>query len=156
MYAAALAGLRELPVNVVVSVSTDIDPASLGPQPRNVLVERYLPHAALLGHCTAVISHAGAATLLATYRHGLPQLFLPQGADQFDNAEACVRAGAALSLIGPEVDAHAVAAAAMRLITEPRFTTAARRIQGEIQAMPSAQDVLAELLTDAPVPVDGR
>jgi hypothetical protein len=150
VYAAALAGLRELPVNVVVTVGADVDPASLGPQPPHVLVERYLPHAELLGLCDAVVCHAGAATMLAAYGHGLPQLFLPRGADQFDNATAGVRAAAALSLPAANVDPAAVASATRRLLDEPSFTTAARRIRDEIRAMPPAEEVLASLVADHP------
>lgn len=149
-YGAALAGLRELPINIVVTVGADVDPATLGPQPAQVMVERYLPHAALLPHCAAMVSHGGAATMLAGYRHGLPQLFLPRGADQFDNADAGVRAGAALSLITPTVEARAVAAATTRLLDEPAFPTAAHRIGAEIEAMPPAEEVLAGLLGELP------
>lgn len=149
---AALAGLRELPVNVVVAVGADVDPASVGPQPPNVLVERYVPHAALLGHCAAVVSHGGAATVLAAYRHGLPQLILPRGADQFDNAAAAVRTGAALSLAPTEADPGAVAAHTARLLAEPGFRAAARAVRAGIEAMPPAEDVLADLVAEAATP----
>ena len=133
---AALAGLCALPVNVVVTTGKDVDPATLGPQPPQVLVERYLPHATLLQHCAAMVSHAGAATMLAGYRHGLPQLFLPRGG-----------AGAALVLAPDEADPAAVTAAAGRLLGEPGYTTAARRIRAEIEAMPDA-DTVFEALCD--------
>jgi UDP:flavonoid glycosyltransferase YjiC (YdhE family) len=148
VYDAALSGLCDLDLNVVVTVGADVDPASLGPQPANVLVERYLPHAALLSHCTAVVSHGGAATMLAALRHGLPQLVLPRGADQFDNAEAAVRAGAALSLTEQTVDRAAVVEQTRRLLTEPSFAAAARRVQAEIEAMPDPDDVLASLVDE--------
>ena len=35
--------------------------------------------------------------MLGAMAHGLPQLMLPQGADQFRNAEIAVRTGAALT-----------------------------------------------------------
>lgn len=142
---AALAGLRELPVNVVVGVGPDVDPAVLGPQPSNVLVEGYLPHGPLLPLCTAMVSHGGAATMLAGYRCGLPQLFLPRGGDQFDNAAAAERAGAALVLRPDAVDPAAVGAATRRLLAEPAFAAAAGRIRDEIAAMPTAEAVLAAL-----------
>ena len=44
----------------------------------------------------------------------------PQGADQFINAEACTRAGAALALAPPELAAESVAAAAARLLGDAR------------------------------------
>jgi UDP:flavonoid glycosyltransferase YjiC (YdhE family) len=142
---AALTGLRELPVNVVVGVGQDVDPAVLGPQPPNVLVLGYVPHGALLPLCAAVVSHGGAATMLGAYRFGLPHLFPPRGGDQFDNAAAAVRAGAGLVLQPGELSAAAVAAAARRLLAEPDLAAAAGRIRAEIAAMPPAEEVLAAL-----------
>ena len=80
-------------------------------------IERYVPHELLLPACDLLVDHAGAGILLAGFRHGLPQLLLPQGIDQFGNAEAAERAGAGLALT--EVTAEAVAGAAQRLLDEP-------------------------------------
>jgi len=44
--------------------------------------------------CAAVISHAGSGTTLAVLAHGLPQRLIPQGTDQFVNADRCVQSGA--------------------------------------------------------------
>jgi UDP:flavonoid glycosyltransferase YjiC (YdhE family)/quercetin dioxygenase-like cupin family protein len=82
---AAIAGLRELPANLVVTVGPGVDPDRFGPQPPHVLVERYLPHALLLPRCDLVVSQGGAGILFGALAHGLPQLVLPQGADQFAN-----------------------------------------------------------------------
>ena len=47
--------------------------------------------------------------MFGALKHGLPQLVIPQGGDQFMNAEACQKAGAALSLAPAEVSAEAIA-----------------------------------------------
>jgi UDP:flavonoid glycosyltransferase YjiC (YdhE family) len=46
-----------------------------------------------------VVSHGGGGTILAALSRGLPLVLLPQGADQFHNAErvAEVKAGIALT-----------------------------------------------------------
>ncbi len=139
----AIAGLRELPLNLVVTTGPDTDPARFGPQPRHVLLEPYIPHTLLLKRCSFVVSHGGAGIMLGALAHGLPQLILPQGADQFMNAAACQNARVALSLSPDELAADAVTAAARRLIFEPEFEAAAGRIRAEIDAMPTAADVLA-------------
>jgi UDP:flavonoid glycosyltransferase YjiC (YdhE family) len=92
-FRAALAGIGELPVNLVVTVGPASDPGAFGPQPANVAVERYIPQMALLPSCDVVVSHAGSGTVLATLGLGIPQLCLPQAADQFLNAAAVVRPG---------------------------------------------------------------
>ena len=94
----ALSGLRDLPVNVVATCGPGIDPAAFGPQPPHVLIAPYLPHALLLPRCDLVVSQGGAGIMLGALMHGIPQLMLPQGADQFINADACTRAGAALAV----------------------------------------------------------
>jgi hypothetical protein len=142
---AAIEGLRTLDANLVVTVGPDVDPVRFGPQPAHVRVERYLPHALLLPRCRLVVSQGGAGILFGALGHGLPQLILPQGADQFMNADACVRAGAALSLAAQDTNAAAIADAARRLLAEPAFTQAARAVQAEIGAMPEADAVLAGL-----------
>ena len=52
----------------------------------------------VLPHCTAVVSHAGSGTVLGALGTGLPQLCLPQAADQFRNAAGVSAAGAGLAL----------------------------------------------------------
>jgi UDP:flavonoid glycosyltransferase YjiC (YdhE family) len=143
----AIAGLRELPVNLVITSGPGSDPARFGPQPPHVLIEPYIPHALLLPRCRLVVAHGGAGIMLSALAHGLPQLILPQGADQFTNAATCQSAGAALALQPDELTADAVAAATERLLTEPGFRTAADRIRAEIDTMPTAADVLPALVT---------
>lgn len=82
--------------------------AALGELPPTVHVEKWLPLAPLLPRCDAVLCHAGTGTTLAALAAGLPLVLVPQGADQFDNARACERAGAALVLtpdpVSPSAD----------------------------------------------------
>jgi UDP:flavonoid glycosyltransferase YjiC (YdhE family) len=141
----AIAGLCELPMNLVVTSGPGTEPSQFGPQPLHMLIEPYIPHTLLLPRCHLVVSQGGAGIMLSALAHGLPQLILPQGADQFLNATTCQSAGAALTLADEDFSADAVAIAAKRLITEPRFQIAARGIQAEIDAMPRAADVLAAL-----------
>ena len=137
--ATALAGLRELPVNVVVTTAGD----PLPPQPENVLVTRYLPHALLLPRCDLVVSQGGAGILLGALANGLPQLVLPQAADQPANAAAVQRAGAGLALA--TVTADAVRRAARRLLADPGYAARARELGAEIAAMPDADAVVRTL-----------
>jgi UDP:flavonoid glycosyltransferase YjiC (YdhE family) len=83
--------------------------------------------------------------MLGALSHGLPQLIMPQGGDQFVNADACRQAGAALALAADEVTPAAVKVAAQRLLTEPEFAMAAHAVQREINAMPDAASVFAAI-----------
>jgi UDP:flavonoid glycosyltransferase YjiC (YdhE family) len=151
----AIAGLRELPVNLVVTVGPDVAPDRFGSQPPHVLIERYLPHALLLPRCDLVVSQGGAGILLGALAHGLPQLVLPQGADQFDNGAAAQRAGVALTLDDSAVTPLAITEAVGQLLGDPRYAAAARAVQKEIDTMPSADDVLTSMIA-GPAPRASR
>jgi UDP:flavonoid glycosyltransferase YjiC (YdhE family) len=145
VFAAALAGIRELGVGLVVTVGHDRDPADLGPQPAHVVVERYIPQTQLLPACDLVVSHAGSGTTLAALATGVPQLCLPQRADQFVNAAAVAGARAGLMIHPAELDATAVARASRQLLEDPSFGRAARIVAHEIALMPSPEDVTTVL-----------
>jgi UDP:flavonoid glycosyltransferase YjiC (YdhE family) len=145
VFEVVLDALRELDVRVFVTVGPEGDPAVVGPQPARVVVERYIPQALVLSHCDVVVSHAGSGTVLATAAHGLPQLCLPQGADQFLNAAAVESAGSGISLMPGDGNADAVRDAVVRLLVETSFRDAANRVSVSIASMPSPDDVAAVL-----------
>ncbi len=132
-----LAGLDELPA-ALVTIGRNLDPASIEPVPEHIRLERFVPQAFVLPRCAAVVSHGGSGTTLGALAHGLPLLLVPQGADQFDNAARCERAGAALVLLPDELTPEAVRAALRRLLGEPSFRAGAERVAAELAAMPTA------------------
>jgi UDP:flavonoid glycosyltransferase YjiC (YdhE family) len=146
VFRAVLEGCARLPVNLLVTTGPGLDPELLGPLPESVRTAPFLPQAALLPRCAAVVSHAGAGTMLGALCHGLPQLCLPQGTDQPSNTAALLPTGAALALQPGEVTADAVADALGRLLDDGSFRTAARALQAEIAAMPAAEIVLDQIL----------
>lgn len=141
-----LAGVTEQPVNVVLTVGPDRDPAALGPLPPSVLAARYLPHSLLLDQCAAVVCHAGAGTLLAALAHGLPTVLVPVGAEQALNAQLAAAAGVAVVVPADAATPAAVAAALARVLDDPQFTSRAIATAAEISAMPAAETVVADLV----------
>lgn len=142
---AAAEGLAGLDVSLLVTVGPDGDPAALGRQPANVTVERFVSQTDVLPHCTAVVSHGGSGTFLGALGHGLPQLCLPQAADQFRNAQGAVRIGAGLSLPPNEATPAAIADAMLRILVEDSFRAAAAGVAEDIRAMPEPAEVVAAL-----------
>jgi len=128
--AMAVAALRELAVRVVVTLGPGRDLAALGDQPANVHVAGYIAQTELLPHCAAVVSHAGSGTFLAAIARGLPQLFLPQAADQFLNASAGARCGAGIAIQPHELTVDNARTAARQLLDDPAFRGAAERVSG--------------------------
>lgn len=85
--------------------------------------------------------------MLAALALGIPQLCMPQAADQFVNAAAVNRAGAGLAIGPGEVDAAGVGHAVRRLLDDSAFRVQARRVADEIASMPSPEAVVSVLET---------
>lgn len=140
-----LAALGRLEVDVVVTHGGRADAISMPAVPNNVRVEAFVPQRALLKRAALVVSHAGSGTMLGAAAHGVSQLCLPLGADQFDNAAAVTTAGLGRCLLPGEVTAEAVFDACADLLTHPR--PAVDRVAAEIAAMPEPAQLVPELVT---------
>ena len=140
-----IAGLRALPIDLVVTVGSDIDPSELGPQPANVRVARFVPHADLLPQCRLVVSHAGSGSVLGALAHGLPMVLLPMGADQPLNAARCEALGVAVVLDALTVDPQTIGEAAARVLAQPSYRRSAARVRDEIAALPGPDDAVTLL-----------
>ena len=136
LFQRVLAGLRELPIDLVVTVGRDIDPAEFGPQPANVHIERYVPQAILLPHCRLVVSHGGSGSVLGALTHGLPMVLLPLGADQPLNAARCETLGVARVLDAVGATPLMVREAVSRVLDDPAYRRAAEGFRDEIEALP--------------------
>jgi UDP:flavonoid glycosyltransferase YjiC (YdhE family) len=134
-----------LPVRALLTVGPRGEPDALGAVPPNVHVERYVPQARVLPLCDLVVSHAGSGTFLGALAHGLPQVCLPQGADQFLNADAGRDAGVAIALEPADATAEAIRSAVEQLLASPSYRASAGRLADEIAAMPTADEVAGEL-----------
>lgn len=143
----ALEALSSLHVRVLVTVGPNADPGVLGDQPANVRVERYVPQSAVFASCDVVVSHGGSGTVLGALEAGLPQLCLPQGADQFLNAPLVAAAGAGLALSPNACNVQSIAGSVRRLLSESSFRAQAGRVSESIASMPSVDDVAAVLET---------
>jgi UDP:flavonoid glycosyltransferase YjiC (YdhE family) len=145
VFRAALDGLSQEQLNVVVTVGRNHSADWLDPVPPNARVEQYIPQSALLPHCDALVSHGGSGTLLPALGAGLPQVLVPQGADNFLNADRCEAAGAGLALRPGAVTPAAVLGAVRSVLDEPSYRNAARRLADQIADMPGPDEVLAGL-----------
>jgi MGT family glycosyltransferase len=134
-----------LDVDVLVTLGPGADPAGVGAQPDNVDVRDYVPQEETLARAAAVVSHAGSGTFLAALAHGLPQLALPQNADQFLNAHAGAQTGVAREIAPGDITAAGVRAELERVLGDPSIADAARRIAQEIAAMPGPDEVAQTL-----------
>ncbi|MDP9389212.1 MAG: glycosyltransferase [Actinomycetota bacterium] len=135
VFAAVLEALCSEPVTAVLTIGPGNDPAEFGPQPDHIHVERFIPQSLLLPFCDAVVNQGGTA-ILPILAHGLPLLVLPQGANQFHNAVACVAAGVGRRLLPHEVTPEAVRRDVHALLHDDSLREGARRVQRELAEMP--------------------
>lgn len=145
-WALAFDAVRDLRVNVIATVGNDHDPASFGPLPAHIAVARFVPQALIMKHVDAVVFHGGSGTMLGSVVEGKPMVSLPMGADQFVNSEQIVRTGAGLALGPAERTPESIRAAITQVLGYPSYAASARALQAGVAAMPSAEQVLAELV----------
>ncbi len=143
LLARAIEGLGRVHARVLVTTGPAIDPASL-PAQANTVVVRSAPHAQLFGQATVVVTHAGLGTVTRALTCGVPLLCIPMGRDQLDVAARVVHAGAGVRL-RLSAKPGAIGAAVERLIREPRFRDAARRIGARMLEDSAAHKGIAEL-----------
>ncbi|GIJ49338.1 glycosyl transferase [Virgisporangium aliadipatigenens] len=143
-----LRGLSTVDARVVVAAGR-VDPAEVSAAAPNATVHRWVPQAALMPHADVVVHHGGSGTTLGALAAGVPQVLLPQGADQFGNADAVRRVGAG-GCPDPAGGPEAVREAVVRLLarTAPE-RDAARAVRDEIARMPSPAEVAGDLASYA-------
>jgi UDP:flavonoid glycosyltransferase YjiC (YdhE family) len=112
-------GLIDAPVDLLMTVGPNVDPASLGDQRPGVRVLAYVPQRAVLDRCAVVICHGGYGTLLDAVDAAVPLVVVPFGADQHDNAAAVERLGIGIVLKERSLSPSAVRAAVDTLL-DPR------------------------------------
>ena len=142
LFPRVLAGLRDLPVNVIATVGRQIDPEELGPLPENIRVERYIPHSVVLPRCAAVVSHGGSGTVIGALAHGLPMVVIPMGADQPHNAARCEAIGVARVLDAVTARPETVREAVSAVLSGATYRSAAERMRDEIAALPGPEHAL--------------
>ena len=138
MYEAILAGLRDEPVNLVLTCGRDRDPGDFGLQPANVVIARYIPHGALLPQCDVMLTHCGLNSIMACFELGLPMVGIPITADQPRNADRLAALGVAV-VVGPtDRTPEAFRAATRTVLTDLAYRRSAERVRDEIAGMPGS------------------
>jgi UDP:flavonoid glycosyltransferase YjiC (YdhE family) len=145
LFEAILDGLRDEPVNLIVTVGRDRDPNDFGPQPANVRIERYIPQGLLLPYCDLVITHAGYSTVTAALSCGLPMVAIPIDADQPLNAQRCAALGVARVIEYRQRTPEAIRHSVQTILGDPSYRRNAERVRDEMAALPGPEHAVALL-----------
>jgi UDP:flavonoid glycosyltransferase YjiC (YdhE family) len=132
-----------MPVRGVVTTGNAIDPADV-PAPSHVQVLRSAPHNQVLEQAAAVITHGGHGTVVKTLAAGVPQLIMPMGRDQLDNATR-VTARCAGVRVKPTAKPAAIATALRRVLDDHRYRSAAESLGAALRADAESGDAIREL-----------
>ena len=135
--------LGQLPVRGLVTTGPAAGPAAIR-APANVSVRRWVRHADVLPSCSAVLTHGGHGTVIKALAAGVPLVVAPLGRDQPDNAARVVHAGAGLR-VSRKAKAADLRQALGRVLDEPRFRAAARRMAATLAAERDDDLVVDEL-----------
>jgi UDP:flavonoid glycosyltransferase YjiC (YdhE family) len=138
-----ITGLRDLPINLIVTLGRDKDPADFGPQPPNVHIERYIPQSLLLPHCDLMVMHGGSNSLLAALDIALPLVVVPLIADQFFNARIVERLRLGQVVQREELTPARIGAAVAEVLADPVVRQTAGRLQAEMHALPGQPHAVA-------------
>lgn len=142
---AAVTAASRLEAVVLVTVGPAGDPTAVRRHGPHVHVERFVAQSLVMPHAAVLASHAGSGTVLAALAHAVPQLCLPQAADQFRNAAAVAASGAGAA-VADGSDPDELEAVLRRLMADPAVHGSAGAIAAEIHSMPSADDVARAVL----------
>lgn len=140
-----LEGLEGEDLRIIVTVGLDNDPKELGSVGSNVRVERYIPQSEVLPRCSVVVHHGGSGTMFGALAHGIPQVVVPQGADNFLNAELVAKCGAGLSVLPELLNPTGIRRCVRAVLDDSSFSTSAEKLATEVAAMAGANEVAGEL-----------
>lgn len=77
----------------VVMATGHLDPAELGPLPRNIVAQRWVPQRELLAEAAVFLTHAGMNSVQEALAEAVPMLLSPRNAEQRATAQRLVQLG---------------------------------------------------------------
>jgi UDP:flavonoid glycosyltransferase YjiC (YdhE family) len=140
-----ISGLRDLPVNLIVTLGRDKDPSDFGLQPANVHIEPYIPQSLLLPRCDLMVMHGGSNSVLAALDAGIPMVVVPLIADQFFNADAAQRLQLGQVVTREKLTPDAIRAAVNDVLNNLVYRHNVEQLQAEMHSLPD-QSYAVELV----------
>jgi UDP:flavonoid glycosyltransferase YjiC (YdhE family) len=115
------------------------------PLPPHTRQFEYLPFSELLPRVCALVHHGGIGTMSQAFAAGVPQLVMPMGHDQPDNARRMKQLGAGDALSPKQFTADRVAESLRRLISSPDVAAACTKVASLCKSMNAADNAIAVL-----------
>ncbi|WP_228538196.1 macrolide family glycosyltransferase [Nocardia sp. XZ_19_385] len=120
--------------HVVLQIGKHTDPQELGEIPANVEVRSWVPQRAILEQADAFVTHAGMGGCGEGLLSGVPMIAVPQGAEQFMNADRLVELGVARRIDTQAADAQNLREALIALVGDPEVARRLARLRADAHA----------------------
>ncbi|MFJ8743466.1 macrolide family glycosyltransferase [Embleya sp. NPDC127516] len=134
-YRRCLAAFGDLPGwHVVLQIGRHTDPADLGVLPANVELHSWVPQLAILRQADAFVTHAGMGGSGEGLITGVPMIAVPQGVDQFGNADRLVELGVARRLDTEDATPEALRGALLALTSDPEVAARSAGLRADALA----------------------
>jgi zeaxanthin glucosyltransferase len=130
---------HELDLQLVISLGNRFDPEMYRDLPGRPLVTSFAPQLALLKSAALVITHCGANTTLEALMEGKPLVAIPLAYDQPAVADHLRRLKVAEVLPVMRLSTDRIRRAVTRVLRDPGYRRAARRVQLEMGSRPGAK-----------------
>jgi MGT family glycosyltransferase len=134
-YRNCLAAFGELPGwHVVLQIGKHTSVEELGRIPAGVEVHSWVPQLTILEQADAFVTHAGMGGSSEGLSTGVPMIAVPQGVDQFMNADRLVELGVARRLDTADATPEALRSALLELTADPEVARRSARLRAEARA----------------------
>ncbi|SCG39881.1 macrolide family glycosyltransferase [Micromonospora humi] len=152
-YRRCIAAFGDLPGwHVVLQIGKHTDPDALGAIPPTVEVHSWVPQRGVLEQADAFVTHAGMGGCGEGLLAGVPMIAVPQGAEQFMNADRLVELGVACRVDSADATAETLRVALHDLVTDPERVERSKELQAAVRAeggTPRAADLIENMLDAA-------
>jgi MGT family glycosyltransferase len=139
-------GLSASTIEVLATLPFEHDLLGRTPYGHSFLA-RFVPHSAVLPHCSAVVTHGGFGMVTKALSYGLPLVVVPYAADQPEVAQRVVAAGAGLRLNPDRLTFASLRDAVLEVLRDGDLRAAAQRLAQEMRAY-DGPATAARLLAD--------
>jgi zeaxanthin glucosyltransferase len=127
-----------LDVQLVISTGHGVPMASLGDLPGRPVVVPYAPQLELLRRAALAVTHAGLNTTLDALSTGLPMVAIPVTNEQPGIAARIAWVGSGETVMLSRVTPRRLHSLISRVLSDPSYAAAARRVRDAIQAAAGA------------------
>jgi UDP:flavonoid glycosyltransferase YjiC (YdhE family) len=144
---AAIAALKDAPVEVVLTTGYQELPAEFGALPANFHHAAYVPGLAMSKRCDLMVHHGGHSSVMTSLSVGTPAVIIPTITERESNARRLTALGAGEMVLPvkgsdgeKQIDVADFAAKVTRVLNEPSYRKSAQRVADSMRQYGGAQE----------------